>query len=63
MAAKTSWHRCWTKLRHSHPVYNGSNKKKGLTSMPKRIDLYLGLSPSFYFDIHNVWNMHKRALI
>jgi len=22
MAAKTSWHRCRTKLRHGHPVYN-----------------------------------------
>jgi len=28
MAAKINWHRCRTKLRHCHPVYNASNRKQ-----------------------------------
>jgi len=34
MAAKTSWHRCGTKLHHFYPVYSESNGKGQILNPP-----------------------------
>ena len=51
MASKTSWHRCGTKLRHSHPVYTAAASVYQFRRDPKPRRVF----PGFYRFVESMW--------
>jgi len=51
MASKTSWHRCGTKLRHSHPVYTATASVHQFRRDPKPRRVF----PAFYRFVESIW--------